>query len=89
MALSTEAKSELIKENRINEKDCASPQVQIALMTARLNQLNKHFKENSKDHHSRRGLMKIVGNRRNLLDYLAKSDNNAYKSLITKLGIRK
>lgn len=89
MALTVEDRSRIIKEHQLNERDTASPQVQIALMTERLNYLNDHFKGNKKDHHSRRGLMKIVGQRRRLLDYLHHKDNEAYKSLIKKLGIRK
>lgn len=89
MALSTAAKAEIIKKFQLNEKDTASPQVQIAILTARLNYLTEHFKTNKKDHHSRRGLMKIVGQRRRLLDYLHKNDAPSYKKLIGDLGIRK
>lgn len=89
MSLSKVDKAELIKKFQLNEKDTASPQVQIALLTARLNYLNDHFKKNKKDHHSRRGLMKMVGQRRRLLDYLHKNDAGSYKKLISELGIRK
>ena len=89
MALTTSDKAEIIEKFRLNEKDTASPQVQIALLTARLNYLNDHFKSNKKDHHSRRGLMKMVGQRRRLLDYLHKNDAESYKKLISALGIRK
>lgn len=89
MALSTAAKAEIIKKFQLNDKDTASPQVQIAILTARLNYLTEHFKTNKKDHHSRRGLMKIVGQRRRLLDYLHKNDAPSYKKLISDLGIRK
>lgn len=89
MSLSTNDKQEIIKKYQLNEKDTASPQVQIALLTARLSYLNEHFKSNKKDHHSRRGLMKMVGQRRRLLDYLHKKDAASYKTLISQLGIRK
>ncbi|NRA43756.1 MAG: 30S ribosomal protein S15 [Oligoflexales bacterium] len=89
MSLSKEQKTEIIKKFQLNEKDTASPQVQIALLTSRLNYLNDHFKKNKKDHHSRRGLMKIVGQRRRLLDYLHNNDAPSYKKLIAELGIRK
>ena len=89
MALSTQDRAKVVKEYQVHEKDTASPQVQVALMTARLNYLNQHFKENKKDNHSRRGLMKLVGKRRSLLNYLHANDNEAYKKLIAKLGIRR
>ena len=89
MALKTGNKAEIIRKFQLHEKDTASPQVQVALLTARLNYLNDHFRANKKDHHSRRGLMKIVGQRRRLLDYLHKNDAPAYKKLIGELGIRK
>ncbi len=89
MAFSKERKVEIIKEFQKHEGDTASPQVQIALLSERLTYLNEHFKVNEKDHHSRRGLMKLVGQRRQLLNYLHKKDNSAYKALISKLGIRK
>ena len=89
MSLSKEQKTEVIKKFQLNDKDTASPQVQIALLTSRLNYLNDHFKKNKKDHHSRRGLMKIVGQRRRLLDYLHAKDAPSYRKLIAELGIRK
>ncbi len=89
MAFSKERKAEIIKAFQKHEGDTASPQVQIALLSERLTYLNEHFKGNEKDHHSRRGLMKLVGQRRQLLNYLHKKDNSAYKALISKLGIRK
>ena len=89
MALSKEARQKIIESHRQHEKDTASPQVQVALLSARLSYLNEHFKENKKDHHSRRGLMKLVGRRRSLLDYLRKKDFTAYRELITRLGIRR
>ena len=89
MSLSREQKTEIIKKFRINDKDTASPQIQVALLTSRLSYLNDHFKKNKKDHHSRRGLMKMVGQRRRLLDYLHHNDAAEYKKLIAELGIRK
>ncbi len=85
----TKFKAELVKKFQINDKDTASPQVQIALLSARLDYLKSHFAANPKDHHSRTGLLKIVGKRRRLLDYLKRSDANAYLKLIDALGIRK
>jgi small subunit ribosomal protein S15 len=89
MAFSSERKADIIKEYQKHPADTASPEVQVALLSERLNYLNEHFKTNSKDHHSRRGLMKLVGQRRQLLNYLNKRDHTAYKALISKLGIRK
>lgn len=89
MSLRKEDKEKIIKEFQVNPNDTASPQVQIALLTNRLTYLNEHFKKNKKDHHSRRGLMKMVGQRRQLLNYLHSSNADAYKELIAKLGIRK
>lgn len=89
MSLTKEKKTEIIKKFQLNEKDTASPQVQIALLTSRLEYLNQHFKKNKKDHHSRRGLMKMVGQRRRLLDYLQNNDKQSYQKLIGELGIRK
>lgn len=79
----------IVKKFRTHESDTASPQVQVALITSRLTTLNQHFQTHSKDHHSRRGLMKLVGQRKRLLTYLAKQDPGAYKTLITELGLRK
>ena len=84
-----EEKTEVIVANRLHETDTGSPEVQIAILTARINELNEHFKKNPKDHHSRRGLLKMVGHRRNLLAYLQKVDIERYRSIIARLGIRK
>lgn len=82
-------KQQIISEYRTHEKDTGSPEVQIALLTARINHLTEHLKTHSKDHHSRRGLLKMVGQRRGLLNYLTKTDINKYRDVIAKLGIRK
>lgn len=82
-------KSEIIKEFGRKEGDTGSPEVQIAILTARINELNEHLKVHKKDHHSRRGLLKMVGKRRNLLSYLKKNDLEGYRALIAKLGLRK
>ena len=87
--LTKEKKQEIIKEYAIKEGDTGSPEVQVAILTYRINDLNEHLKEHHKDHHSRRGLLKMVSKRRGLLDYLMKKDINAYRELIEKLGIRK
>ena len=87
--ISKEKKAELIKTYGRKEGDTGSPEVQIAILTARINELTEHLKENKKDHHSRRGLLKMVGKRRGLLDYLKKNDLEGYRDLIAKLGIRK
>ena len=84
-----EQKKQIIAEYGRTAGDTGSPEVQIAILTARINDLTDHFKANPKDHHSRRGLLKMVGQRRGLLAYLAKKDINAYRELIAKLGIRK
>ena len=85
----TERKAEIIKEYGRTPNDTGSPEVQVALLTERINVLTEHLKENKKDHHSRRGLLKMVGKRRGLLDYLKKNDLEGYRALIAKLGIRK
>ncbi len=82
-------KKEIIDQNKRSEKDTGSPEVQIAILTTRINQLNEHLKKHNKDHHSRRGLLKMVGHRRNLLSYLRKKDINRYRDIIAKLGLRK
>ena len=84
-----ERKAEIIKEFQLSETDTGSPEVQIALLTERINHLNEHLKEFKKDHHSRRGLLKMVGKRRGLLDYLMKKDIERYRQIIAKLGLRK
>ena len=87
--MTTERKAEIIKEYGRTPNDTGSPEVQVALLTERINVLTEHLKENKKDHHSRRGLLKRVGKRRGLLDYLKKNDLEGYRALIAKLGIRK
>ena len=87
--ISKEKKTEIIKNFGRTPEDTGSPEVQIALITARIVELNEHLKVNKKDHHSRRGLLKMVGQRRNLLAYLKKKDRDAYRALIEKLGLRK
>ena len=82
-------KNDIIAGHRLSDSDTGSPEVQIALLTARINHLTEHFKTHKKDHHSRRGLLKLVGQRRRLLDYLRGKDGNRYKKLIDGLGIRK
>lgn len=84
-----EQKQQIITENAMHEGDTGSPEVQIAILTARINHLNEHLKLNNNDHHSRRGLLKMVGQRRSLLSYLQKKDINRYRAIINKLGIRK
>lgn len=82
-------KQELIETYRTHETDTGSPEVQIALLTERINHLNEHLKANHKDHHSRRGLLKMVGARKGLLSYLMKTDIERYRAIIEKLGLRK
>ena len=82
-------KQEVMAKVALTEKDTGSPEVQVALLTAHINELNEHLKKNPNDHHSRRGLMKMVGRRRNLLAYLQKKDIERYRALIATLGLRK
>ena len=82
-------KQAIIKEYATHEGDTGSPEVQVAVLTTRINELTEHLKVHKKDHHSRRGLLKMVGKRRGLLDYLKKKDLEGYRALIAKLGIRK
>lgn len=82
-------KKEVIEQFRLSETDTGSPEVQIALLTNRINHLNEHLKANKQDHHSRRGLLKMVGRRRNLLAYLQKKDVERYRKIIAELGLRK
>ena len=82
-------KQAIIKEYATHEGDTGSPEVQIAVLTKRINDLNEHLKANKKDHHSRRGLLKMVGHRRNLLAYLQKNDIERYRAIVEKLGLRK
>jgi small subunit ribosomal protein S15 len=89
MALVQERKQELVSKYKRHDKDTGSPEVQVALLTERIAYLTEHFKSHRKDHHSRRGLLKLVGQRRRLLDYLRTSDQGRYKALIDQLGIRK
>ncbi len=84
-----EEKSAIIAANKTSENDTGSPEVQIAILTKRINDLTEHLKIHKNDHHSRRGLLKMVGHRRNLLKYLQKKDINRYRAIIEKLGIRK
>ena len=84
-----EEKTAIIEANKINEKDTGTPEVQIAILTKRINDLTEHLKVNKKDHHSRRGLLKMVGHRRNLLNYLMKKDIERYRAIVAKLGLRK
>jgi small subunit ribosomal protein S15 len=89
MPLEPGAKERVINEYRQHEKDTGSPEVQVALLTQRIVYLTEHFKVHKKDHHSRRGLLKLVGQRRRLLDYLKRSDVERYRKVIDSLGIRK
>lgn len=89
MPLLKEKKSSIIGEYQIHEGDTGSPEVQIALLTHRINQLTEHLKLHRKDHHSRRGLLKMVGQRKRLLDYLRNKDMGRYRTIISKLGLRK
>ena len=87
--MTNEQKTAIIKEYATHAGDTGSPEVQIAVLTFRINELNEHLKIHKKDHHSRRGLLKMVGHRRNLLAYLQKKDIERYRSIIARLGIRK
>lgn len=89
MSITPELKAQLIKEYATKEGDTGSPEVQIAILTSRINTLTEHFKTNKKDNHSRRGLLKMVSTRRKLLDYTRSKDEGRYKVLIAKLGIRR
>jgi small subunit ribosomal protein S15 len=87
--LKSEEKQKIIEDYKLHETDTGSPEVQIAILTERINQLNEHLKLNKKDHHSRRGLLKMVGKRRGLLNYLKEKDIDRYRKLIEQLGLRK
>ena len=87
--LQKDVKDTIILENRLREGDTGSPEVQIAILTRRISDLTEHLKIHKKDHHSRRGMLKLIGQRRNLLAYLRKKDVERYRTLIAKLGIRK
>lgn len=89
MSLSSEAKQTIIKEYSRGEADTGSPEVQVALLSARISELTEHFGEHKKDHHSRQGLLKLVNKRRKLLDYLKAKDQDRYQELINRLGLRR
>ena len=89
MAVHQERKSELVTKFRTHESDTGSPEVQVALLSERINQLTEHFKAHKKDHHSRRGLLKLVGRRRRLLNYVQRDDVERYRALIKELGLRR
>ena len=89
MSITQERKSELIKEFKQNDGDTGSPEVQISILTERIKNLTEHLKEHKKDHHSRRGLLIMVGQRRSLLDYLNQKDETRYQDLIKRLGLRR
>ncbi|MBM4315929.1 MAG: 30S ribosomal protein S15 [Deltaproteobacteria bacterium] len=89
MNLIKEKKTELIKNHKLHDRDTGSPEVQVALLTERINSLTPHFKSHKKDHHSRRGLLQLVSSRRRLLDYLKKVDSARYQKLIERLSLRK
>jgi small subunit ribosomal protein S15 len=89
MAITQERKNELINEYKVHDTDTGSPEIQIAILTEDINNLNEHLRTHKKDHHSRRGLFKMVGRRRNLLKYLRKNDVQRYRELIARLGLRR
>ncbi len=89
MSLNAEAKQKVVTDFQRTEGDTGSPEVQVALLSARINQLSGHFKDHAHDHHSRQGLLKMVSQRRKLLDYLKKKDLNRYRDLISRLGLRR
>lgn len=89
MALTVEKKAEIVKEFGRKDGDTGSPEVQVALLTHNINELQDHFREHKQDHHSRRGLIRMVNQRRKLLDYLNKKDHGRYRDLIQKLGLRR
>jgi len=89
MAITTSQRAQILQEHQRAKADTGSPEVQVALLTARINGLTDHFKAHVKDHHSRRGLLKMVSHRRKLLDYLRQADRDRYRSLLDRLGLRK
>lgn len=89
MSMVTDDKSQIVADYKIHEKDTGSPEVQVAILTARINELTGHLKTHQKDHSSRRGLLKMVGRRNSLLKYLTREDRNRYLKLISRLGLRK
>lgn len=88
MPLAKEQKQSIMLENRVHESDTGSPEVQVALLTARINQLQDHFRTHRRDHHSRRGMLIMIGRRQRLLNYLSRTDINRYRTLVGKLGLR-
>lgn len=89
MTMDTDDKKKIIDEYKVHDSDTGSPEVQIALLTERINYLTEHFKTHKKDYHSRRGLLKLVGSRRKLLEYLKKKDIERYRTIVKKLGLRR
>lgn len=89
MSLSKEQKQEIIGRHKLHDLDSGSPEVQVALLTERIRQLTEHFKQHATDHHSRRGLLKMVGRRRKLLDYLKDNKQDSYKQMVKDLGLRR
>ena len=89
MALTAEAKGKIVQEFQLSENDTGSPEVQVALLTHNINSLQEHFRDHGKDHHSRRGLIRMVNQRRKLLDYLRGKDDQRYATLIQRLGLRR
>ncbi len=89
MTLSKEQKAQIVADHRLHEKDTGTPEVQIALLTARVNDLTEHMKSHTKDFHTRLGLLKLVGKRRRLLDYLKDSDIESYRQILSQLGLRR
>ena len=89
MSLTAEQKQQVVQEHQLTEGDTGSPEVQVALLTARIQDLQSHFADHKKDHHSRRGLLKLVNQRRSLLDYVKKKDVQRYRDLIERLGLRR
>jgi small subunit ribosomal protein S15 len=89
MSLTAEQKQQVVQEHQLSEGDTGSPEVQVALLTARIQHLQTHFADHKKDHHSRRGLLKLVNQRRSLLDYVKKKDVQRYRDLIERLGLRR
>ena len=89
MTMTAEQKAQVVKEHQMADGDTGSPEVQVALLTARIQELQSHFADHKKDHHSRRGLLKLVNQRRSLLDYVKKKDVQRYRELIERLGLRR
>ena len=89
MTMDSKDKKKIIDENKVHDSDTGSPEVQVALLTERINYLTEHFKTHKKDYHSRRGLLKLVGSRRKLLEYLKKKDIERYRAIVKKLGLRR